>query len=84
MAPTTYEDDEFDDVDEEWAINEGDDESEVLICPNCKGTVFEDAQQCPHCGDWIIPAHAESSGKRWIWPLAVALVILAFLIMTFR
>ena len=49
MAP--YEDD----IDDEYAGYEHDDDLPEMMCPSCRGTVTEDTQKCPHCGDWITP-----------------------------
>ena len=67
--------------DEEWVEDEGDPEDDVLQCPSCKATVHEDTQQCPHCGDWIVPVWPGGQSKRLIWLVAAALLILAFILM---
>jgi predicted nucleic acid-binding Zn ribbon protein len=58
-----------------------DDESlPEMVCPSCGGRVVEDTQQCPHCGDWITPLDGERRGpKRWIFVIAVLLMLLAML-----
>ena len=75
--------DDFD-ADEEWVEDEHADDSdaELLLCPACRRAVHEDTQQCPHCGDWITPVHAESPGKRWVWIVAAVLVILSMILVT--
>ena len=70
--------------DEEWVEDEGDEEDVCLECPSCHKLVHEDAQQCPHCGDWITPVYPGSRTKRWIWTVAVVLVILSFLLWLVR
>lgn len=77
MYGTIMIDEEF--FDDEW---EGEDEetSEVLLCPSCRQDVYEDTQQCPHCGDWITPAYPDQPAKRWIWTLAVVLIVLALVL----
>ncbi len=67
--------------DEEWVEDEGDPEDVLLICPSCSEAVHEDTQQCPHCGDWIIPAYPEARWKKRVWMIAAVLVVLAFLLM---
>ena len=48
----------YDDYDEdEWAHDEDEGEDDLLVCPSCSQAVHEDTQQCPHCGDWIIPVY---------------------------
>ena len=43
-----------------------DDDSAVLPCPSCGQEVYEDAQQCPHCGAWITPLATESAQPSWV------------------
>ena len=46
-----------------------DDEAETLPCPNCAAEVYEEAESCPECGEYITPGSARStfSGKPWWW-----------------
>ena len=64
-----------DHADEEWIEDEGDPEDDLLVCPSCHENVHEDTQQCPHCGDWIIPAYPHDRSKRLIWLVVVILVV---------
>ncbi|MBA3311704.1 MAG: hypothetical protein M3552_04605 [Planctomycetota bacterium] len=41
-------DDDFDD-----SADVESDETEVVSCPACGADVYEDAEQCPDCGEWI-------------------------------
>lgn len=69
-----------DSPDEEWVEDDGDEEGEILSCPSCGGSVHEDAQQCPHCGDWITPVDTRGAWKHWIWIAAVILLVSALAI----
>ena len=71
-------DDDNDDADEEW-VDEGEDaaDDDLLFCPACRQSVHEDTQQCPHCGDWITPVDLSGRSKRWVWVVAVIVVILS-------
>ena len=69
---------------EEWVEDEGSEEDDYLECPSCHQPVHEDTQQCPHCGEWIIPVYPGSRAKRWIWAVVVVLVILSFLLWLLR
>ncbi len=71
--------DEF--PDEEWVEDEGGEEDDLLLCPSCHQSVHEDTQQCPHCGDWIIPVYPQGGWKRPVWVIAALMVVAAFLIM---
>ena len=66
-------------ADEEWVDDEDDLVDELLVCPACEQPVHEDTQQCPHCGDWIVPAYPKSQFKQVVWGVAVVLVILSML-----
>ena len=68
--------------DEEWVEDEGDPEDDVLTCPSCRRPVHEDTQQCPHCGDWIIPVWPGRKSKHLMWVVAAVLVILALIMIT--
>ena len=75
---------DYDDhADEEWVDDDdSDDDDDLLICPSCKAPVYEETQQCPACGDWIIPVWPGQQRKKTIWLVAVGLIILSFLMMT--
>jgi hypothetical protein len=49
------------------------DESDVVTCPNCGAEVYEDAEQCPACGEWITRSTHPLSGRSW-WFVALGLV----------
>jgi RNA polymerase subunit RPABC4/transcription elongation factor Spt4 len=68
------------DTEEEWLDDEAEDSDDLLVCPSCRTAVHEDTQQCPYCGDWIVPAHAAVRWKHWAWIIAVVLVVLSFLL----
>ena len=75
MRSTT---DDFDDDDalDEWVEDENEDDV-LLHCPSCRRQVHEDTQQCPFCGDWITPVDLSDRPKRYIWIVAVVLIIAA-------
>lgn len=53
-----------DDWDEEYADDayDDDDESYTVECPECGADVYEDAEQCPSCGQYII-----HSSLNYVW-----------------
>jgi predicted RNA-binding Zn-ribbon protein involved in translation (DUF1610 family) len=55
-----WSDDEVDYGDDAW----DDDDSHTIACPACGDDVYEDAEQCPHCGEYIIGA---SLNSRYAW-----------------
>ncbi len=78
-----YADEGLEAPDEEWVEDESDDDADDLLsCPSCKQDVHEDTQQCPHCGQWIIPVDSSGRWKNTVWTIAAILVILSFVLMT--
>ena len=53
--------------------------SETLPCPVCGREIYEHADQCPHCGQYIVPRIADRPGVPWLWLLAALAVILIVL-----
>ena len=68
--------------DDQWVDEDHDSDDDLLICPACKAAVHEDTQQCPRCGDWIIPVYPGQRPRRVVWLIAAALVILALIVIT--
>ena len=44
-------------------VDEADDDeiAEQVPCPECGRLIYEDTQQCPHCGQWVV---VSSGGSR--------------------
>lgn len=79
--------DDWNDRLEEWdevADDDDDEETEVLPCPACGAEVYEDAERCPHCGDFIVRRLRGWEGKPWWWLalglLGIGAVVWVFLI----
>ncbi len=68
-----YPDDDFDDP--VYAEDDGE-ENLTLPCPEYGREVFEDADQCPHCGAWITPLTARR-GAAGGWTRLAAIVVIA-------
>ena len=72
---------DYDDYpDEEWVDDEDDSEDDLLVCPSCGKPVHEETQQCPYCGDWIIPAYPGAHWKRAVFVIVAVLLILALIL----
>lgn len=67
-------DDRDDPLPEDVDDADGDDDPAMMACPNCRKAVVEDAQQCPHCGDWITPVERRG-GKRMVTVLAILVML---------
>ncbi len=64
--------DDIDDDEEGW----GDDDEEATIpCAHCRAMVHDDAEQCPHCGQYL-SREVGPSRKPW-WVVAGVVACLA-------
>ena len=65
-------DDDPDDSAEFDAYDDGD--AEELPCPSCGEPVYEEADVCPHCGDYITPGRTPAGANvpRWMFVLGAA------------
>ena len=75
---TAYFDEDDRDAPLEQDIDADDDVNEVLPCPSCGQEVFEDAERCPYCGDWIVPGSGRGQ-LHWVWMIAGILALIAFI-----
>lgn len=57
-----WDDEDMDDPDER---DDGD--SLTRPCSVCGAEVYEDAEQCPQCGEWLIAANSPWEGKPIWW-----------------
>ena len=69
-------DDDFedDDIDDDWEAPEpDDDELELLPCPACGKLIYEEADACPYCGEYVTHSTSAFAGKP-IWYVALAII----------
>ncbi len=72
-----------DNPDEQWVDDADEDsETELLVCPQCGKSVYEETQQCPHCGDWIVPTYKNAHTKRG-WLIAIVLLLVFAILMVY-
>ena len=66
----------WDDSDEFPAYDDfGDDgEAEEVPCPSCGAPVYEEADVCPHCGDFITPGRGPATRNLPRWAVALGVV----------
>lgn len=68
--------------DEDWGTDD-DEPVDTIPCSHCGTDVYEDAEQCPRCGEWIIDQASPLTAKPLWWQilgvLGVIAVILALL-----
>jgi predicted nucleic acid-binding Zn ribbon protein len=73
-------DDEWSD-DEDFGNDSSDTDAGECPCPACGEPVYEDAEKCPHCGEWITsPGTAERRSRTWLWPILVTILIVLILV----
>lgn len=70
-----WEEDEHDDEDWEHGAWEDDEELEFLPCPECGKQVYEEAEQCPYCGSYIIDANRQTLSDIFYWTAIVLIVL---------
>lgn len=77
MSPAAWRDDEDDwDEDPEWSEEGDPDETDVIACPKCGGEIYEDAERCPLCGEYVTRSASALEGRPgWYVVLAVLGVI---------
>jgi hypothetical protein len=72
-----YRDDEASDLDpSEWPESDADENGEVetVRCPSCGQHIYEDAQRCPFCENYLTE---EDAAPRPKWFVATVLVCIA-------
>jgi hypothetical protein len=77
------------DEDEEWEDSDwdegadDDDSTPVVECPQCGREVYEEADQCPACGEFFVPDTRVWTGKPWWWAvLGLAGVIAVIIVLS--
>ena len=84
MYEEDWESDNFDDGDS-WSedVDDADDYADTISCQNCGRDVYDDAPQCPYCGEYIVHDSGVWSNKspatRMFYKLVAIVLILAFL-----
>lgn len=90
MRPTDYDhdygDEDYDSDDDDYApddyASDGDDPSDATVeCSYCGAEVYEDAERCPRCGNYLLPpgtsGEFEQGGllvRQPLWIIITALV----------
>jgi uncharacterized paraquat-inducible protein A len=66
--------DRWDELDDEEPFDDdmGDETAEVVECPECGASVYEDAEQCPSCGQYIVHSTSVLTGRSF-WTIALFL-----------
>jgi predicted RNA-binding Zn-ribbon protein involved in translation (DUF1610 family) len=66
----------YDDEDSDWDIEIPDDSEEhgTVECPHCGADIYEDAPQCPVCGEYVIRGSGEFWKHKPGWYVLLALL----------
>ena len=67
-------DDDSDELDDDYP--DDDSEVELVRCPQCGADVYEDAEQCPECGEWITVSTHPFAGRS-VWFIVIGLLGIA-------
>jgi predicted RNA-binding Zn-ribbon protein involved in translation (DUF1610 family) len=70
---------ESDDSEDESFHDERDEDHVTIECPECGESVFDDAERCPHCENYIVTDRGNASPKPLWITLTVLLCIYAML-----
>ncbi len=81
----------LDDSDDDWQDREfpddefdddpaNDDSAELITCPKCGADVYEEAEQCPACGTYIIHNTSIWAGRSTWWIVLALLGIVAVIV----
>ncbi len=57
------------------------DQDNMLPCPHCRAEIYDEAEQCPYCGEFILsdarPFASKPTWVQWLFVLIVAVIIWA-------
>lgn len=62
--------------DDDQAEDEADDDA-TLPCPACGAAMFEEADRCPACGDYVTPGGRPSARPPWVILTAIVCLVAA-------
>jgi len=53
------------------------DDPELVPCPYCRKMIYEDAELCHHCGQFIVDEDARARIPYWIIAMVLILILMA-------
>ncbi len=72
-------DDEFDDDLDDGDSAADSDDDQTVPCPFCRRAMWEDAEQCPHCGKYVGGEDTPAPRRPWWVIVTVIILIVIFL-----
>ena len=55
------------------------DEPDLAICPHCRKMIFEDAERCPHCGEYVLLSETPLNTRGWLVIAVIVALLIAML-----
>jgi rRNA maturation protein Nop10 len=59
------------------------DDPDLDVCPRCRKLILEDAERCPHCGEYVTPGDAPLSRPAWVVIVVILVLAMAGLLWIF-
>jgi len=75
-----FEEDSWDQEPSDELDDEFDDVAETVPCPNCGAEIYEEAERCPECGDYVTFGTNAWSGRPLWWIVLGMLGVVAMVI----
>ena len=77
--------DESDHVDDDGLDEEDSSDAVTMPCPHCFGTIYDDSERCPHCGEYLSREDLPYRPPVWVViGVSICLVIVATWIVRYR
>ncbi len=75
-----YRDHDREDLDDDEFPQPDEADEDTLLCPHCRVPVFDEAEQCPHCGTYLSEEDSPPQRKPW-WIVAgtIACLLVVYL-----
>lgn len=81
MYDSEWADDLDDDEYPDWSNDADDDAVDLVPCPHCGAEIYEDAEQCPICGEYVIRT---STNVPWFWKATAIILVIAMLLVAWQ
>ncbi|MCA9076023.1 MAG: hypothetical protein KDA93_13430 [Planctomycetaceae bacterium] len=66
---------------DDWTEESDDDQGvDVRPCPSCGVEIYEEAERCPHCGEYVVWSNSAFAGKPKWWVVLGIMGIIAVIV----